>query len=297
MLSGLCYNQNMLDERRNDRLGNLPDADRLSALAATILLAYALGHFVDLPVQQFGIQLPGFYLAFPLSAGGITALLVAGLTAAGMGWLLQQHPVLTQKHADRQDGGGKHRVLEHMLLPGLTAWGIGLPLSQIPFSPIWWVGFTLGGGLIMLVLIAEYIVFDPDDARYGLAAAGLTVLSFVLYLVLAAALRFAEMRLTQVLPVLALAALLVSLRTLHLRFHGWWAYEQAGLVALICVQFASALHYWPISPVTFGLILLGPIYALTNLLGNLEDDEPFPRAMIEPAVLLGVIWGIAVFIR
>ena len=62
---------------------------------------------------------------------------------------------------------------------------------------------------------------------------------------------------------------LVSLRTLRLRLGDRWCYLEAGLVALITVQIAAALHYWPLSPVTFGLALLGPAYALTKFLGNL----------------------------
>jgi hypothetical protein len=82
---------------------------------------------------------------------------------------------------------------------------------------LWWAVFAIGGGLLILVLIAEYIVIDPSDVRHTLAAAGLTALSFTLYLILAIVLRSAGLRLFWMLPALMLAAGLVSLRTLHLR--------------------------------------------------------------------------------
>jgi hypothetical protein len=269
-----------------DRPGHLPDIDRLSLLVATILLAYALARFIDLPARKLALQLPGIYLAVNIDAQTIVALLVAALTATGVDWLVHSHP-----------GLGKYSAFEHWLLPALTAWAIELPLSQMPFSPLWWVGFTLGGILLTLVLVAEYIVIDPDDVRQPPAAAGLTVLSFALYLVLAAALRFAGLRLFLLLPSLALAGSLVSLRALHLRLHGQWAILPAIAISLITVQMAAALHYWPVSPVSFGLVLLGPAYALTRLSGNLTEGEPIRQAILEPGLVLFFIWGIAFWIR
>jgi hypothetical protein len=79
--------------------------------------------------------------------------------------------------------------------------------------------------------------------------------------------------------------------------HQQWSFLQAGLVTLITTQIAAALHYWPITPVSFGLALLGPAYALTTLTGNLAEGEPLPQAGIEPFVVLGFIWLAAILIR
>ncbi|MEJ2224669.1 MAG: DUF1731 domain-containing protein [Syntrophobacterales bacterium] len=46
---------------------NLPNADRLSVLAAAILLAYALTRFVDIPLSRLEVQLPGVYLAVEIN--------------------------------------------------------------------------------------------------------------------------------------------------------------------------------------------------------------------------------------
>jgi hypothetical protein len=64
------------------RSAYLPDAERLSILSATILLAYALSQFVDLPGRQIAVQLPGIYLEAQVDVQTLVALLVAGLTAA-----------------------------------------------------------------------------------------------------------------------------------------------------------------------------------------------------------------------
>jgi hypothetical protein len=267
-----------------DRHGHLPSSERLNVLVATILLAYLVGHHLVLPAREVSLQLPGLYLVVRLNAYAFVTLIVAGLTATGVDWLLRDHPYL-----------GKRSTTEHWLLPALTALVIGIPLFQAPFSAWWWAGFFLFGTLLILVLAAEYITIDPEDVRHPLAAAGLTVVSFALYLVLATALRFSGIRLFLLLPSLALGGGLVSLRALRLRIPGQWSFIPAGVVTLITIQIAAALHYWPLSPVRFGLLLLGPAYCLTNLVGNLAEGEPLQQAAIEPSVVLVLIWGAAFF--
>jgi Protein of unknown function (DUF5656) len=265
---------------------HLPSADRLSLVAATILLAYALGRLIQLPGLNLATQLPGLYLAVQVNVQSVVAVVMGGLTAAGTDWLLREHPALRRKH-----------TIEHWFLPALTAMAVGLPLFQIALSPIWWAGFALGGGLILLMLIAEYISVDAEDARQAPAAAVLIAVSFALFLVLSSGLRFADLRLFLLLPALTLAGGLVSLRTLRLRLPDRWCFQEAGLVSLITVQIAAALRYWPLNPVTFGLALLGPAYALTTLLGNLAQGEPLRPAIVEPAVVLAIIWGIALVLQ
>lgn len=271
----------MDDLQRHTRL---PNAERLSLLSATILLAYAVGRFIQLPVIDLSTQLPGFYLTFQLKVQTLVAIIVAGLTAAGADWLLRDHPAMRRRG-----------IFEHWLIPGLMAWAIALPLFQMPLSLLWWVGFAIGGVTLLLVMVAEYIVVDPGDARHPPAAAGLTAVSFALYLVLVVALRFAGLRLFQILPAVALAAALVSLRTLRLRIPGRWSWLEAGLVSLVTMQLAAALHYWPISPIAYGLAILGPGYAITNFLGNIASGEAPRQAVWEPAILLVLIWITAIW--
>jgi hypothetical protein len=145
----------------------------------------------------------------------------------------------------------------------------------------------------MLVLVAEYIVVDSEDIRQPVAAGGLTVLSFALYLILAITLRIAGLRAFLLVPGLGLSIGLVSLRTLHLRLHGRWAFTPAVVIALLTMQIAAALHYLPITPVTYGLLLLGPAYALTSLLANLAEDEPLRQALVEPVLVLAIVLGAA----
>ena len=264
------------------RTQHLPDLDRLSTVAAAILLAYALARYVSLPSRLVSLQLPGLYLGFDLNFRTFVVLIVAGLTASGAEWLLRQHPALQDRIA-----------LEHWLLPALTAWVIGIPLLELPLGWIWWLGFVIGGATLMLVLVAEYIVIDHDDIRQPPAAAGLTVLSFGLFLFMSVSLRLVGIRLLFLLPTITLGGGLVCLRTLHLRLRGRWAFAQAFTITLIIGQLTAALYYWRISPVSFGLILTGVSYALTSFFAGLEEGLSPREASLEPAIILGILWGAA----
>lgn len=265
---------------------NLPDSNRLSVLAASILLAYALARFIDLPISEFSAQLPGIYLAFEINVRSIVTLLVAALTATGAHWLLQEHPALNEQS-----------TLPHWLVPALTAWVIGVPLYQLPLGLEWLASVVIGGVLLMLVLIAEYITVDPNDVRHAIATAGLTAVSFALYLILAITLRSGGSRLFLLMPALTIAGGLVCLRTLHLRLRGKWAVWPSAALALIVAQLTAALHYWPISPIAFGLAVLGPTYALSSLVANLIEGESLRQALTEPLLVLGVMWGTALWTR
>ena len=268
-----------------NRSNYLPNTGLLSILAATILLAYAVGRFVNLPGRLVMVQIAGTKLGFVISGKTIVVLIVAGLTASGADWLIHLHPALKNQ-----------RTIEHWLLPALTSWVIGIPLMQITPGPQWWASFLFGGSLLILVLIAEYITVDPNDIRQPLAAVGLTAVSFALYLILTITLYFSSARLFIMIPAVFLASGLVSLRTIYLRLYGRWAFFEAAIVALISTELATALHYWPLSPTSYGLVLLGPTYALTSLVVNLANI-PLRRALIEPVLVFSIATGMAYWLR
>lgn len=263
---------------------HLPDANRLSVLAATFILAYGMSHFIVLPVREFDIQFPGIYLSAQVGVHTLITLLVAGLAASGSDWLLRDHPKLAKKS-----------VWRYILLPALTAWVIGFPLSQLPYGIEWWFGLTTGSLLLILVITAEYIAIDPEDTRYPLAAAWLSAISFILFLILAIALRAAYTRLIFTLPALAIASFLVSLRALHLRLHGEWLTLEALLTSFLTLQIAAALHYWPLTPIQAGSILLGTIYSITSLIAAIVEENTLKQALVEPIIAITIAIIIAIW--
>ncbi len=263
-----------------------PDPDRIGMLTSTVLLALALTHLIQAPEFNLEIQLPGFFLLIPLNLSTAMGVLTAGLTATGMDWLLRGHPSL-----------GERSTYQWWLLPTLTTFVIGVPLSILPDGIAWWVGFAVTGTFLFLVFAAEYIVVDSGAPYYAISMAGLTAISYTLFFILAVALRYSNARLYILAPALFLAALLASLRILYLRLSSRWEYAWSAGIAFVCVQIASGLHYWPLSPIQFGLILIGSLYGLTNIAINLGEDQPARRAVLEPAMIIALCWGLAIFIQ
>ncbi len=266
---------------------NLPEINRLSVLAAMIMLAYAFTPFVKIPEQNLQLQLPGFLFEMHLDFGSIISILVAVLAAAGASWLVSSHPRAAQS---------EQSTLQHWILPALTAWVIGIPLDTLSVGAQWWAVFAFGGALLMLVFVAEYIVVDPSDTRQALATVGLTAVSFALFLTLTIALRASGMRLFLALPTMVLAILLVTVRTLYLHKGGQWTWAWPLGIAMFIGQIGLGLHYLPLTPLRFGLLLLGPAYALTSFAGGLETGRGWRRAMVEPALMLAAFWALAFII-
>jgi hypothetical protein len=265
---------------------SLPASNQLGILTATVLLCYALTHVASRPGLTLAIQLPGFYFSYSLTMGTAMTLMAGGLTASGMDWLLRGHPGLHGR-----------RTVQHWMLPTLTALIIGIVLDILPNGPAWWTGLVIGGVILVAVLIAEYIAVDPGAPFYALASAGLTALAYTLFLLFVISLRLGAARLFLVVPAVFIAAGFVALRTLHLRLGERWDYPWAFAVGLVCAQIAAGVHYWPLSSLQFGLVVLAPLYALTTLASELSEDTPWRSAMAGPGIILGGLWAAAVVLR
>lgn len=272
-------------EHKRTALRRLPDLNRTSVLAAMIILAYTLANFIILPEQYISAQVPGFFINFQINITSITSLLVAGLMATGSDWLLRDHPSLMGKS-----------TFPFYILPALTAFVIGFPLNQLPYGLLWWIGLLVGTIIVVLVLIGEYIAVDIADQRQLIASAGLTAVSFTLLLVLLSSLRSEGIRLFFVIPITIFAAWLVSMRAMYLRLQGEWTIFEAAVVAFIVGQAASAFHYWSLTSISYGLVLMGLVYALTSFICGLIEERKFLNIILEPLIALILTWSIAFWI-
>jgi len=265
---------------------HFPQLDRISLLAATILLTYYLTGFIDLPAIEFRIPFPGVYLAIPIDITTVIAIFIMGITGSGVDWLLRGHPSISG-----------NTTIQHWLLPTLTAWVIGTSLAHQPIGPIWWVAFGLGSGFLIVIMIAEYISVDPNDVRYAPAAITLRAVAFVLYLVLLITLRAQAVRLVAMIPTITIAMGLVSLRVLHLRLNGVWAWVPTLIIMLVIGEIATAFHYLPLSPINFSLILLGLAYALVSLASNIIENKSRMQMFLEPITILVITSSIAYWLK
>jgi hypothetical protein len=262
----------------------LPEPARVSVLTAVVLLAFALTRIISAPHIDVSIPLVGIIIAFTLNLNLLIVLLTAGLTATGIDWLLRTHPSLE-----------KGETREHWLLPTLTVLVIGIALYTLPKTLVWWIGFGVGAGLLLIVFLAEFVAVDSTDVRYPLATSILTVLAFLIFLILATVIKAANARLIMVVPALFLAGGLAGLRTIHLRLNERWEPAWGIGIGLVAAQLGAALHYLPLTPVSFGLAMLAPVYALTILGVNLLGGTPIRQALAEPAAMLTVFWGLAIW--
>jgi hypothetical protein len=264
----------------------LPDSERFSVLMAVILLAYASARFVNLPLRTFSLEIGGFFLPLQFNINTVLSVLVAALTASGMDWLLRGHPKL-----------GEGFQYSHWLLPALTAWVISLPLANLPLSPLWWLAFLIGALLLTMLIFAEYVSVDPEDRYYAVVSIALTALAYGMFLTLAISLKALGARLVLTLPALLISSFLISYRVQLLRSPA----KVEGLpllgIAFVSVEIAGALHYWPLSAISYGLALLGVLYALNNFLFSISEGESTFEAAKEPSAVLLIFWILAALIR
>ena len=260
--------------------------DRISVLAAAIMLAYTLLGFVNFPSREIAFEVFGVYLEFTINIQIIIAILVASLTATGADGLVRSNPGF--------NGG---ITIQHWLLPALTAWAIGMILFQQPFGPLWWITFIFGGGTLILVLAAEYIVVNPDDPRQIPATIGITSVSFALFLTLAITIYALETRLFLFIPTVSIAFFLTNLRIFHLRLAGDWALTTVLVNTFIVAEVSAALHYFPINPILFGLWILGTAYAVISISTDIRKEKKWNQMIAEPIIAILLVWGISIFIR
>ncbi len=278
--------------RRKGKIYSVPtlrfpqNLDRISVLSASILLAYTFAGFINIPGREFSAQLPGFYFEIQINTQTIILAFVVGLTASGTDWLLRSHP-----------SNPSQPLFQHLLIPALTAWVIGVPLIQQTLGLYWWVGIFLGGGALILVLMAEFAVVDPNDTNYTLASISLTTVAYALFFLLSVTLKVIELRLFLLVPALSLAVALISLRTFRLHLPGEWSWRTSGIITLIMAQITSAAYYLPVSPLAFGLGLLGLAYGLINLFRNLDERTSWKDVLIEPIGVLFLFWLLALLFR
>lgn len=246
------------------------------------MLAYALTPHIKFSPQIIAIKFLGVDFSFAYTFQTLISLMVTILAFTGMRFLLQTHPL----HNNR-------RIWQHSLLPSLTAWAIGIPLNNFQVNLAWWGIFFLGGSLLIMVFVAEYIILDPEDIHFPPAAVAITALSFALFFLLAVGARSSNLRLFLTLPLLVLPVILIVLRTLFLRHSSHWYISWSLAISMFIGCLTIGLHYLPLTPVKYGLILLGCGYGITNLAGNLVSESSGRFYWMEPALVALLFVGLS----
>lgn len=245
------------------------------------MLAFALTLLVSFPAPAVSINLLGIQLDFALNFGTLTILLTSLLAAAGMEWLLQSHP-------EYASANPQLRSVRHWIVPILTTFVIGVALENFRGEVFWWVAYLLGNLLLLAVFIAEYNVVNVDSVRHPIASMMLTGLSFALYLLMVVAIYSANLRLYIRLPLVAIGAMTVISRSIHLRL-GEWHLLWAVVCSLVVSEIAVAFHYLPLSPLQAGLVIVGLAYGLTGIVSGIKESRRGWSFWAEPVGMLGIL--------
>jgi hypothetical protein len=267
-----------------------PSRDQLSVITACIVLAYALARFLELPQRTVATTLFGSALGFELSGPFLMLVFTAALISAGSEMIIRAHPLFAGQPA--------RRTLIHWILPGATALVMSAALSQVSSTPLWWLGLGFSVVALVVVLIAEYVVVDPNDPRREVAALALTTLAYLLALILFILLRRLGARAAISATLGGGVAAALTLRLFALKFAPLWRSAlYAAFVGLICAEAIWALNYWAISANGAALITMIPFYvgeglAEQHLLGRLTRRIWIEFGAVGSLVLLlALVWG------
>ena len=254
-----------------------PDRNRLSAMTALVALTYTLIRIVVLPSLQTEFEIVGLFVRLDISTRTMMLALAAVITATGADWLIRSHPQYDQHQSS----------LEHLVIPGLAALAAGAVLTRLPEGPALWIGVPLTAILLMGVLLAEFIVNDADDPRYDFAAVLLKTLAFTLLIGVFFVIRSTSMRAIFSVPVIFLSSGAVVWRLQRLdNQEGVRALLYAGVIGWISAQIGWALHYWPVAPLRYALIL-GLLVYIGNGLLDIQREGEFNRARWTELVIVG----------
>jgi hypothetical protein len=148
-----------------------------------------------------------------------------------------------------------------------------------------------------LVILAEFVVLDEEDYRRPLAVTLLSALSYAMFLALIVSLRSSNLRLVMTLPAVALSSGALSFRVFFLQNPGQVRFPEAVASIIVVTQLTAPLHYLPVSPLSFGLILLGALYAIINFIVNTSQNNLSKSSIIEPISVLTILWGLAIWLN
>jgi hypothetical protein len=146
---------------------------------------------------------------------------------------------------------------------------LGAGLERLPDGPAWWGGLALAALTLMVVLIAEYTVVDPEDPGHDAAGLTLSALAYGLALVLFALLHNAGARAATAAIIAGavaagLAWRLFALGGTSLRRSALYA----TLVGLICAEALWAVMYWRAGTGLAAALLMVVFYLAAGLAGQ-----------------------------
>ena len=262
----------------------MPDRDRLSATAALLLIAYGLARFAFLP--SLGVDLPilGLVLTIEVNSRSVMVLLATALAVSGCDSVVRAHPMAAR---------GLARA---WIVPALAALAFGDALARVPLSAGWWFGLAVATVSVLAAITLEFVLVDPSDSRAPPAAAALSGVALLALAAFFFDLRASGSRAVFLTPLVFAATAAVVGRILAAGPSGWPGARYPLAVGGIAGQLAFALHYWPLHPIQFALLLTLSAYLGLVFVRELRSGNLGPRTALELGVVAASVCGLALLL-
>jgi hypothetical protein len=244
-------------------------------LTALVLLTYTLLRVVSLPTFEASITMFSFVVSLQFNAHFVLMSLASALMIAGVDWLIELHP---------QKKTGWERI-QHWIIPGMAALGVGSILSRLPQGPWLWLGLIIAALLLVSVLVAEFIMVDPSDPRKDIVAVGLTTLGYLLIIGLLFAMRVASLRAVLVVPLTMLAGGALTWRLVRMRANDEGAFRYAITIGALLAQLAWGLHYVALDPWRAAMILGLSLYLGNGMTQTIAPEENTRSRLLELLII------------
>lgn len=269
-----------------------PDLDRLSAVSASLLLALAAARLIEAPLRHYELGILGSPLGLTVTTSTVINLLVVGLAAAGMHWLLSK---------DGAAGRWLRSEAPFWLLPALTGIGLLAWLESLDQLGAWMLAMLVAAVLVPLALALELAAAGAPDAASGHTEARWQgwARPFLIHLL---ALLFAYALLVARLRLLAGGPLLFAFITLLAARHFWEPPEAirpalvyGAVTGLLLVQLYWLLNHLALSDLRAAALLLLAFYLIVGLMPQLAGGGWRPRLAGEYAVV-GLLVAALIFL-
>jgi hypothetical protein len=233
--------------------------DRISLLISLVLSGVALSSIAVLPSWTVELNVLGSPLAVGLSGRWVVALLLAAVTAAGMESVLRSMPALARVDV--------RYTATFWILPMLVTLALALAVpNQFGDIRAWLSSLLLLGGLLAVVVVAEFGTAQLDSPDYRTARLGLNLATYLAAFALYATLYGLRQRSLISATGVALVTFPLALELLRLteeQFGTTWLF--AGIVALVLGELTWAVNAWGLTALGGGALLLVVFYTLSGI--------------------------------
>jgi len=257
--------------------------EQLSLLVGMDALGLALSILLVLPERTYTFPILGSQAGIVLSGPWLFAILLSVLTAAGVESIMRAHPRVHLSETPYT------AIL--WILPCLLVAGAALILPVFRDSAVLsFLTIIVTAGLLVLVVLGEYLTVDLQDSSYAFARLGLNLAVYLAALALFQTIYAFKLRSILSAPLIGVGAALLALELLRSSesdVRRTWLY--AATIGLGMGEALWALNYWNVSAVLGGVTLLVLFYLLTGFAQQYLFGKLSWRTLLEFAVVVTVV--------